>query len=68
VSGLRSDEFFVPGSPARAAIRTPLGRGQVVLLALTPHFPGQPRNTCTLLFNPRLAAAREGPFVGDGGR
>jgi hypothetical protein len=44
------------GQPA--AMRVPLGQGQVVLLAFTPHFRGQPRNTYKLLFNPLLEAAR----------
>jgi hypothetical protein len=54
-------ERHLAGRPA--AVRTPLGAGQVVLLAFTPHFRGQPRNTYKLLFNPLLASAMQ-----DGGR
>ncbi|MBW3631017.1 MAG: peptidase M14, partial [Gemmatimonadetes bacterium] len=39
-----------------AAIRVPMGRGQVVLLAFRPHFRGQPHNTFKMLFNPLHAA------------
>lgn len=42
-----------------AGVRVPLGKGQVVLLAFTPHFRGQSRNTYKLLFDPILAAASE---------
>jgi hypothetical protein len=51
-------ERHLAGRPAAA--RVALGRGQVVLLAFTPHFRGQPRNTYKLLFNPLFAAAMEG--------
>jgi hypothetical protein len=39
-----------------AALRVPVGAGQVVLLAFSPHFRGQPHNTYKLLFNPLFAA------------
>ncbi len=42
-----------------AGVRVPMGKGQVVLLAFTPHFRGQSRNTYKLLFNPIFAAASE---------
>jgi hypothetical protein len=42
-----------------AGVRVPLGQGQVVLLAFTPHFRGQSRNTYKLLFNPILQSAAE---------
>jgi hypothetical protein len=35
-----------------AGVRVPVGRGQVVLLAVRPHFRGQPHNLFKLLFNP----------------
>ena len=40
-----------------AAVRVPLGRGQVVLLGFSPHFRGQPHNTYKLLFNPLFQSA-----------
>ena len=57
VSGwtLGGDEHLA-GNPA--AIRSPLGDGQIILLAFTPHFRGQPRNTYKLLFNPLLESTR----------
>jgi hypothetical protein len=48
-------ERYLAGRPA--AMRVPLGQGQVVLLAFTPHFRGQPRNAYKLLFNPLLESA-----------
>jgi hypothetical protein len=43
-----------------AAVRVPIGNGQVVLTAFEPHFRGQPHNTFKLLFGPLFAAASEG--------
>ncbi len=46
-----------------SAMRVPLGKGQVVLLGVSPHFRGSPQGTFKLLFNPLYAAAagsREG--------
>ncbi len=43
-----------------AAVRVPVGSGQVVLMAFEPHFRGQPHNTFKLLFGPLFAAASEG--------
>jgi hypothetical protein len=55
-----------------AAMRIPLGRGQIVLFGFEPHFRGQPRNTYKLLFNPLFAStldptvwSREGVGVTD---
>jgi hypothetical protein len=48
-------EQFLAGRPAAMSI--PLGQGQVVLLAFTPHFRGQPRNAYKLLFNPLVESA-----------
>jgi hypothetical protein len=39
-----------------AGMRVPLGRGQVVLLGVSPHFRASPRNLYPLLFNPLHAA------------
>ena len=49
-------ERYLAGRPA--AVRVPLGRGQVVLLAFSPHFRGQPRNAYKLLFNPLLMSTQ----------
>jgi hypothetical protein len=50
-----------------AAMRVPLGRGQVVLLGFSPHFRGQPHNTYKLLFNPLFVATmKELPQVSQG--
>lgn len=49
-----------------AALRVPLGNGQVVLLGFEPHFRGQPRNAYKLLFNPLLASSTAGAWVSDG--
>jgi hypothetical protein len=35
-----------------AAVRVPVGKGQAVLMAIRPHWRGQPHNTFKLLFNP----------------
>ena len=48
-------EQYLAGRPAAMSI--PLGQGQVVLLAFTPHFRGQPRNAYKLLFNPLVESA-----------
>jgi hypothetical protein len=47
-------EERLAGRPA--AMRVPLGRGQVVLLGFSPHFRAQPHNTFKLLFNPLYAS------------
>jgi hypothetical protein len=47
-------ENYLAGSPA--AVRLPLGNGQVVLLAFEPHFRAQSHNTVKLLFNPLHAS------------
>ncbi len=39
-----------------AAVRVPMGEGQVVLLAFEPHFRAQSHNTFKLLFNPLHAS------------
>jgi hypothetical protein len=35
-----------------AAVRVPVGKGQAVVMAIRPHWRGQPHNTFRLLFNP----------------
>ena len=45
-----------------AAVRMPIGNGQVVLTAFEPHFRGQPHNTFKLLFGVLYGAATEGLF------
>jgi hypothetical protein len=35
-----------------AAVRVPVGRGTAVVMAIRPHWRGQPHNTFRLLFNP----------------
>jgi hypothetical protein len=35
-----------------AAVRVPFGKGQAVVMAIRPHWRGQPHNTFKLLFNP----------------
>jgi hypothetical protein len=35
-----------------AAVRVPVGNGQAVVMAIRPHWRGQPHNTFKLLFNP----------------
>lgn len=50
---------YLAGRPA--AVRVPLGKGQVVLLGFRPDTRGQSRNTFKLLFNPLFAStARKG--------
>ncbi len=53
------EEAHLGGLPA--AVRIPLGRGEVFLLGLRAGFRGQPRATFKLLFNPLYAAAMEAP-------
>lgn len=48
-----------------AAMRVPLGQGQVVLLGVSPHFRASPQNTFKLLFNPLLSAANAAEPWGD---
>ena len=43
------------GKPA--ALRAPVGDGQVILIGFEPHFRGQPLGTFNLLFQPILEAA-----------
>jgi hypothetical protein len=59
-------ETHLAGRPA--LVRAPVGQGQVVLIAFTPHFRGQPRNTYKLLFNPLFASTVRGTTAIDGGR
>ena len=47
-----------------AAMRIPVGTGQVVLTAFEPHFRGQPHNTFKLLFGPLYGAATEDVLEG----
>ncbi|MCC7126403.1 MAG: peptidase M14 [Acidobacteria bacterium] len=35
-----------------AAVRVPVGKGQAVVMAIRPHWRGQPHNTFKMLFNP----------------
>jgi hypothetical protein len=43
-----------------AAVRVPVGKGQAVVMAIRPHWRGQPHNTFKLLFNPLyLSTQRE---------
>jgi hypothetical protein len=35
-----------------AAVRVPVGKGQAIVMAIRPHWRGQPHNTFKLLFNP----------------
>ena len=51
-------EEYVAGRPA--AVRIPVGSGQIVLTGFEPHFRGQPHNTFKMLFDPLFAAASEG--------
>ncbi len=45
-----------------AGVRVPLGKGQVVLLAIRPHFRGQPHNIYKLLFNPLFLSTQGRSF------
>ncbi len=49
------EDRYLAGNPA--ALRAPLGRGQVVLIGFRPDTRGQSRNAFKLLFNPLYAAA-----------
>jgi hypothetical protein len=49
-----------------AAAQVSVGDGDVVLLAFSPHFRGQPRNTFKLLFNALVGASTEGLPAGEG--
>ncbi len=51
-------EEYLAGRTAAAQVA--VGSGQVVLLAFTPHFRGQPRNTFKLLFNALVASSTDG--------
>ncbi len=42
-----------------AAVRVPVGKGQAVVMAIRPHWRGQPHNTFKLLFNPLYLSTRE---------
>jgi hypothetical protein len=42
-----------------AAVRVPVGRGQAVVMAIRPHWRGQPHNTFKLLFNPLYLSTQE---------
>jgi hypothetical protein len=46
-----------------AALRAPLGKGQVVLLGFRPDTRGQSRNAFKLLFNPLYASTMEGSLA-----
>jgi hypothetical protein len=52
------EKEYLAGKPA--AIRAPLGKGQVVLLGFTPDTRGQSRNAFKLLFNPLYASTVKG--------
>jgi hypothetical protein len=41
-----------------AAVRVPVGKGQAVVMAIRPHWRGQPHNTFKLLFNPLYLSTR----------
>jgi hypothetical protein len=47
-------ERYLAGKPA--AVRVPMGKGQVILLAFEPAFRGQPHGTFKLLFDPIFAS------------
>jgi hypothetical protein len=51
------EDRHLAGRPA--AMRVPLGRGQVVLIGFRPDTRGQSRNALKLLFNPIYAAANK---------
>lgn len=53
------EQEYLAGKPA--ALRAPLGRGQVVLLGFTPDTRGQSRNAFKLLFNPLYASTVKRP-------
>jgi hypothetical protein len=53
------EEEFLTGRPA--ALRAPLGRGEVVLIGFTPDTRGQSRNAFKLLFNPLYASTANRP-------
>ena len=40
-------------------MRVPVGKGQAVVMAIRPHWRGQPHNTFKLLFNPLYLSTRE---------
>lgn len=65
VSGwtLGGDDFLAGRT---AAAQVPVGAGDVVLFAFTPHFRGQPRNTFKLLFNALVGASSDGLGTGGG--
>jgi hypothetical protein len=42
-----------------AAVRVPVGRGQAVVMAIRPHWRGQPHNTFKLLFNPLYLSTQD---------
>jgi Zinc carboxypeptidase len=42
-----------------AAVRVPVGKGQAVVMAIRPHWRGQPHNTFKLLFNPLYLSTRQ---------
>ena len=48
------DKKFLAEKPA--ALRAPLGKGQVVLIGFTPDTRGQSRNAFKLIFNPLYAS------------
>jgi hypothetical protein len=50
-------ETYLGGKPA--ALRTPLGKGEVVLIGFTPDTRGQSRNAFKLIFNPLYASTAE---------
>jgi hypothetical protein len=43
-----------------AAVRVPVGKGQAVVMAIRPHWRGQPHNTFKLLFNPLYLSTHDG--------
>src|SRR5512145_2779099 len=42
-----------------AAVRVPVGKGQAVVMAIRPHWRGQPHNTFKLLFNRLYLSTRQ---------